>query len=293
MDAVNTVVADPSNAEQARIWDGVEGDFWTDNADQFDRSVAAYDETLLGAAALRPTDRALDIGCGTGQTTRAVSRAVPSGSALGVDLSAKMIALARRRAADDGIVNVRFEQVDAQIHPFDDESFDLAISRTGTMFFGDPTAAFGNIARATRPSGRLVLLTWRDMAHNEWIRSFFGALAAGRDLPMPPPDAVGPFALSDPARVRRILDDSGYADVDLTAVEAPMDFGSDVDAALHLVLGVVGWLLEGLDDASREGAIDSLRRSLTDHKTATGVLYGSAAWVITARRVLRVRPAAP
>src|SRR5215470_2686546 len=143
---------DPANAEQARAWDGDEGAYWAGNAGRFDRAVAAYHERFLAAA---------DIGCGTGQTTRDAARAAADGVALGVDLSGQMIALARRLAAGQGIANARFEQADAQIHPFPGHWFDAAISRTGTMFFADPAAAFANIARALRPGGGLAMLVWQ------------------------------------------------------------------------------------------------------------------------------------
>jgi SAM-dependent methyltransferase len=110
----------------------------------------------------------LDIGCGTGQATRDAARAAEPGHALGVDLSARMIELARRLAASQDIGNVSFEQADAQIYPFPAGSFDVAISRTGTMFFGDPAAAFANIGRALRPGGRLVMLVWQGPGPNEW-----------------------------------------------------------------------------------------------------------------------------
>src|SRR5215468_3514402 len=144
---------DPANAEQARAWDGDEGAYWAQNAERFDRAVAAYRERFLAAAGIGRADRVLDIGCGTGQTTRDAARAAADGAALGVDLSGQMIALARRLAARQGIANARFEQADAQIHPFPGHWFDAAISRTGTMFFADPTTAFANIARALRPAG--------------------------------------------------------------------------------------------------------------------------------------------
>jgi len=161
---------DPANAEQARAWDGDEGAYWAGNAGRFDRAVAAYHERFLAAAVIGRADRVLDIGCGTGQTTRDAARAAADGVALGVDLSGQMIALAGRLAAGHGIANARFEQADAQIHPFPAASFDVAISRTGTMFFADPAAAFANIARALRPGGRLALLAWQGPERNEWIR---------------------------------------------------------------------------------------------------------------------------
>lgn len=278
------ITTDPSNAAQLQAWDGDEGAYWAANADRFDRAVAAYHDDFLAAAGIQRADTVLDIGCGTGQTTRDAALAAPSGSALGIDLSSRMIELARRRAAAQGVANVRFEQADAQVHPFAGGAFDLAISRTGAMFFGDPVAAFTNIGRALRSGGRLALLTWQPLAGNEWVRELSGALAAGRDLPAPPPDAPGPFALADPDRVRAILAAAGFADVALDGVTATMWFGADADDAHRFVLGMLGWMLEGLDDAGRTAALDALRATVGAHQTERGVLYDSAAWIIRARR---------
>jgi SAM-dependent methyltransferase len=275
---------DPSNTEQARIWDGDEGAYWAAHAARFDETVAAYHRLFLDAAGIGASDRVLDIGCGTGQTTRDAARSAPSGSALGVDLSAQMIALARRLAAAEGVANTRFEQADAQIHPFGAGTFDVAISRTGAMLFGDPVAAFRNIAGALRPGGRLALLTWRELPRNEWVRELFTALATGRELPAPPPEAPGPFSLADPGRVRQILNAAGLADVQLRDMSAPMYFGPNAEDAYGFVLGLMGWMLEGLDEAGRERALAALRASLTAHDRGQGVSYGSAAWLITAHR---------
>ena len=150
--------------------------YWAENAERFDRAVASYHERFVAAAEIGRTERVLDIGCGTGQTTRDAARAAPDGTALGVDLSGPMIALARRLAGEQGVANATFEQTDAQVHPFPEQSFDVAISRTGTMFFGDQVAAFANIARAIRPGGRLSVLVWQGPEPNEWIRDLSKAL---------------------------------------------------------------------------------------------------------------------
>ena len=275
---------DPANAEQARAWDGDEGAYWAGNAGRFDRAVAAYHERFLAAAVIGCADRVLDIGCGTGQTTRDAARAAADGVALGVDLSGQMIALARRLAAGQGIANARFEQADAQIHPFPAASFDVAISRTGTMFFADPAAAFANIARALRPGGRLALLAWQGPEHNEWIRELTGALAAGRDLPAPPAGAPGPFAQADPETARAVLAGAGFAHIEFEGLREPMWFGSDPEDANAFVLGLLGWMLAGLDDNRRGQALASLRATLTAHDTGHGILYQSATWLISATR---------
>jgi len=284
MGTTSAVPVDPSNAEQLRAWDGDEGAYWAEHADYFDRSVATYHERLLTAAAIAEGERVLDVGCGTGQTTRDAARAAVSGSALGVDLSARMLDHARRRAAAEGVTNASFEQVDAQVHRFPPNDVDVAISRTGAMFFGDLTAAFTNIGRALIPGGRLVLVAWQPLPANEWIREISGALAAGRDLPAPPPDAPGPFALSDPDRVRSILATSGFTNIELEGTTADMWFGTDADDAHRFVLGLMGWMLQGLDDSGRARAVDGLRATMTDHGTPDGVMFGSAAWTIRADR---------
>jgi SAM-dependent methyltransferase len=284
MTATSAVPVDSSNVEQLRAWDGDEGEYWADHAEYFDRSVAAYHERLLAVAAISDCDRVLDIGCGTGQTTRDAARAASAGAALGIDLSSRMLDYARQRATEESLNNVTFAQADAQIHPFDAGSYDVAISRCAAMFFGDHVTAFRNIGNALRPGRHLVLVTWQPLAGNEWIREISGALAAGRDLPAPPPDAPGPFALSDPDRVRRLLTNAGFSDVDLDATTAGMWFGNDADDAHRFVLGLMGWMLQGLDTAGRARAIDALHATMAAHATSDGVLFESAAWTIQATR---------
>lgn len=275
---------DPSNVGQLGNWDGEAGAFWTAHADRFDEGVAAYRSQFLAAAAITETATVLDVGCGSGQDTRDAARCATAGSALGVDLSSQMIELARRRAEREQVTNATFQQADAQVHPFSPQSFDLAISRHGTVFFGDPVAAFTNIARALRPGGRLVLLTWQPFERNEWLSAFFTALAAGRDLPIPPSDAPSPFALSDPDRVRALLTAADFSDVQLQGLSEPMYFGPNTDDAFRFVCGQHAGMVRDLDPDTKALALEKLRASLTDHDTERGVVYDSAAWLIQARR---------
>lgn len=266
MTATRAVQVDPSNAEQLGAWDGDEGAYWAAHPEHFDRSMAAYHGPLMETAGIGPNDRVLDVGCGTGQLARDAARIATSGSALGIDLSTEMLDYARRQAAFEGLRNVGFEQGDAQVHAFEAGSFHIAVSRTGAMFFGDKVAAFRNIGRALRPGGRLVLLTWQPLSENEWLREFSTAMAAGRDLPMPPPDAPGPFSLSEPARIEAFLAEAGYIDISIEGAAAPMWFGRDADDAFDLVSGLLGWMLQGLDEPGRNKALDALRATIRAHE---------------------------
>ncbi|WP_410657598.1 class I SAM-dependent methyltransferase [Amycolatopsis sp. lyj-112] len=272
------VRVDPSNARMLKAWDGEEGARWTKRAQRFDDGVAAYRDTFFAAAGIQPADNVLDVGCGAGQTTRDAARQAVDGSVLGVDLSGEMLSLARRLAEQERVPNVSFEQVDAQVHPFAEAGVDVVISRHGSMFFGTPLAAFANLARATRPGGRLVLLTWRPFRLNEWITTFRTIFAAGRE--MPPFD----LALSDPLETEGLLTSAGYADVRSTAVNKPMYFGQEVDDAAEFIVEQHGGRLSDLDESTRTKAIETLRADLAEHQTDRGVFYDSAAWLIEARR---------
>lgn len=273
-----------ANTEMAAIWDGEEGDDWTENADRYDATDRYISARFEIEVPIEPTDRVLDVGCGTGKSTRDAARRARHGNVLGVDLSSRMLEDAQRRSDRAGLTNVQFIRADAQVHRFEPAAHDLIISVFGAMFFGDPTAAFANITRSLRPGGRLAMLSWRDFEHNEWLTSIIDALAAGRDLPTPSPGTPGPFGLADRTTVSSMLAEAGLADIELLPLDEPMWIGSDIDDAWDFVsaMGLVRGLTEGLDDATKHQALDHLRARLAEHETADGVIMGSAAWLITA-----------
>jgi SAM-dependent methyltransferase len=280
-------MADIVNVDQAAAWDGPAGDAWVAREAFQNDALAAHTEALFAAADVRPDDHLLDVGCGTGDTTRAAARRAVDGDALGVDLSRAMLARAAERATAEGLHNVTFEQADAQVHPFADAAYDLVISRFGVMFFADPVAAFANLARATVPGGRLALVVWQPFDDNEWVVVPRAALAIGRDLPPIPEDVPGPFGLADPDRVRGILADAGWSHVELDDVHATYDYGAEpTTAAKHASeIGVFRVLLEGLDDAQTARAMDALTVAMTERATpAGGVQLDSKVWVVRAVR---------
>jgi SAM-dependent methyltransferase len=274
------------NVEQAQSWNGNEGEAWAAGQDRYDTAVGAYNTRLLDAARISTDDRVLDIGCGCGESTRGAARLAAAGSALGVDLSAPMLERARRRAREEGIENVTFEQADAQVQPFETGAFDIGISRFGAMFFEDPVAAFRNIGTALRPGARLALIAWQPLEKNEWLSAFRASIAMGRTLPAPPVGTPGPFGLAEPVAVRGILGRAGYVDVDMVGLEEPFEVGADADDAFGFVrtIPVVNGMLQDLDDTAREQALAQLRATLVAHETARGVILGSSGWLITAER---------
>ncbi len=274
-----------ANVDMAAAWDGPEGEHWAAHADRYEATATGYWRVLLAAVAIDRDAAILDIGCGTGRSTREAARVASSGSVLGVDLSARMLEHARAAVSTEGLSNVRFEQADAQVHPFPPGAFDLALSAFGTMFFADPAAAFANIARALRPGGGLALLAWRGLEHNEWMAAIRDALALGRALPTPPVGAPGPFGLADRSSTQRILTDAGFVDVGFDEVTEAIRFGDDTDDAFSFVatFGITRGLTKDLDGVQKAAALDALHAALAEHETHDGVLFGGSAWLVRAR----------
>jgi ubiquinone/menaquinone biosynthesis C-methylase UbiE len=250
----------------------------------YDAELRLQHEALRRACDIRRSDRVLDLGCGTGQTTREAARIAEAGSAEGVDISEAMITRARALAEAEGLRNVRFEQADAQVHRFPPERFDIAISRFGTMFFADLIAAFSNIRRALRPGGRLVMMVWQDSESNEWSVAIQRCLDERDAAAIVVPRTLDPFRLADPPSVTRILNAAGFGKTIFTDVHEPVFYGEDVDAALGWVRGF--WttreMLKRLDAAAAERVLAGLREMLAAHEKQSGVWFDARAWIVSA-----------
>lgn len=277
------------NAEQTEQWNGETGQFWAEHEDHFDAMLSPLTTHLVAAAAVGSADRVLDVGCGCGATTRMVAEQASAGTVLGVDLSEPMLARARQQVADAGLRNARFERGDAQVHDFAEDAFDLVISRFGMMFFDDPPAAFSNLTLALRPGGRIVFLCWQELARNEQRVVPLNAIAA--HVPVPDvgnQDAPGPFSLADPARVRDLLVGAGLCDIVAASVTEPVVVGANASEAAEFArhLPTIRSLLAAADETAAAAAVAAVREALVPYETPAGVLLGSAAWLVTARRPL-------
>src|SRR5207253_1996387 len=196
------------------------------------RDHAAMTEAGLALAGPKPGEGVLDIGCGSGTTTlKFAARVAPSGEAVGIDISASMLAVARRRAAETPN-HVSFIEADATDYGFEAESFDLAFSQFGIMFFADPAASFRNIHGAMKKGGRLVFVCWRGPFENAW--SAVPEAAARPFLPPPAPaspDAPGRYSFANPDRVKSILLQSGFHGVEIEKFDTRVHLGNTPEEA--------------------------------------------------------------
>lgn len=278
-------VADTPNRDQAAHWDGAGGQAWVEMNDILDRMLAPFEAGLTATAFPGEGRRVLDIGCGAGATTLAMARRLgPQGLALGVDISGPLVAAAKDRAEREGITQAAFVQADAQTHAFEPGQFDAAISRFGVMFFEDPEAAFTNIRRALRPGGRLTFQAWRSPMETPFMIA--AATAAAPFLPAmtpPKPNAPGQFSFADGERVRRILEASGWRDVDVAKLDLPGEVAEPDLMAYVTRLGPAGAALRGADDALREKVTEALRAAFAPFVSDGAAHFTSACWQVTAK----------
>jgi len=277
------------NRAQREYWDTEGARLYRDFDDTNEALLAPFGQTMLDAARLQPGEVVLDVGCGHGTSTlEAAERVAPSGQVVGVDISAAMLAPARQRVAAAGLDNVELLQADAQLHAFEAASFDAVISRFGMMFFEDPQAAFGNLAHALRPGGRLVFACPQEPLKSEWVAvAFRAAIAAvGRTPDLGPPVAPGPFALADGDLLTRLLTGAGFRDVTLETVTRPVRLGRDLDDAVGYIMSLreSQQLFAGASQDVVDAARTALRDGFTPYLGPSGVVMDATAWLVSARR---------
>jgi SAM-dependent methyltransferase len=271
---------------QRAFWNSEATRRWVTEQARIDRLMAGVTQAALAAAAPMPGESVLDIGCGTGTTTLRLADAVgPSGQVLGVDISEQQLGLARQRVAVAGVTHVQLVLEDVATRDFAPDSIDLGFTRFGVMFFADPIAAFRNIRRAMKPSGRLLLAVFRSGPENPWATA---SVAAIRHLVTPPaplgPEEPGQFSWSDPARVRRILDGARFSSVLLTPLDLSFNLGADAAEAAEFAtfIGQGARLLHGVPDETRQAALVAFRDFFKQHEGPNGVSLPGALWLVSA-----------
>lgn len=270
--------------EQATVGSGTGGGPWVRLQPVLDRMFTAVEDLLVGqvaevAPATAPT--VIDVGCGTGATTLALARRLGPGSrCTGVDVSEEMTAVARRRAAGEGL-DVDFVVADAQRHGFAAGAADVVASRFGVMFFDDPVAAFANLRAATRDEGSLRAVVWRGPGDNPFMTRAEEAAADVLALPPRPADGPGQFGLADRDRTRGVLVDAGWSDVGVEPVDLGCRLSADELDTYLGHMGPVGRVLAGCDDEERARLVEHVRPAFDPFRHGDEVRFTAACWLLT------------
>ena len=270
----------------ASEWTGRVGGAWAREWERTDRSFGSLTARLLAPAAIGAISSALDIGCGVGEVATALAARHPGAAITGLDISQKLLSVARERGSALG--NLAFREDDAARWTPDGsaDAPDFLISRHGVMFFDEPVAAFTHLRTIAAKRARLRLSCFRERADNEWVSLLQSVTPA--NSPPSDPHAPGPFAFGEEQRVREILNSAGWRDVALEPYDYAMVAGEGEDALDQAVayfqrIGPAAGAIADLTGAARDRAIEALRAMLAEHQSDGRVALPASAWIVTAR----------
>jgi SAM-dependent methyltransferase len=175
---------------------------------------------MLDAVAPQPGQRVLELAAGLGETGLLAAELVaPVGGAIISDQAEAMLAGARERAAQLGLANIEFQVINAEWIDLPVASVDVVLCRWGYMLMADPGAALRDARRVLRSGGRIALAVWDNIEHNPWAALPGLELRERGLLPPPVPATPGPFALGRAEGVYELLEQAGFAEVNVESLE--------------------------------------------------------------------------
>ena len=269
----------------AAYWNQTGGQAWVELQGLMDGLNKSIEEALVDAAFPGAGKAVLDIGCGAGATTLAMARRLGrGGESLGVDVSEALLELAQSRAEREGLTGAHFALGDAQTLDMGEHRFDAAMSRFGVMFFSDFDAAFINIRRSMKPGGALAFACWRKPADNPLAGAPMKAVAHLLPAqPAPDPDAPGRFAFADAARVRGILERSGWTQIAVEPLDAPTPISLEDLTTLSLRMGPLASALREQDETMAAKVREAVAAALEPHVEDGIIPMVAGCWLVTAR----------
>jgi SAM-dependent methyltransferase len=205
---------------------------------------------MIDGIAPQPGHVVLEVAAGPGDTGFLAAELIhPGGRLICTDGAEAMVAAARKRAAELGIANAEFVAMEAEWLDMAAASVDAILCRYGYMLLPDPEAALREARRVLRPGGRLALAVWDSPEVNPELTAGRIALKEIGKWEEPPADAPGPFALADPARLRELLENAGFTEITVDAVDISVEPGT-LDDAFAMLSALSPSLRAGLEDLS-------------------------------------------
>jgi ubiquinone/menaquinone biosynthesis C-methylase UbiE len=189
---------------------------WGRQADRTRESALPVSEWMIAHAGLAPGQLVLELAAGPGDTGfMAAERILPGGTLISSDGSAAMLEVAEERAAEQGVTNVEFKQLQLEWIDMEAASVDVILCRWGVMLTVDPAAALRECRRVLKPGGRCVLAVWDLAENNPFAVIPNSALVALGHAEPPTAGGPGMFALSEPGLLAEMLADAGFFDVEV------------------------------------------------------------------------------
>ncbi|HEV7462114.1 MAG TPA: methyltransferase domain-containing protein [Solirubrobacteraceae bacterium] len=258
---------------------------WSERRAAFQAVAMPVSQWMAEAVHPQPGHRVLELAAGPGDTGFLVAELIaPGGTLITSDASEGMLDAARARAEELGLGNVEFRALNAESIALPAAGLDAVLCRWGYMLLADPGAALGETRRVLRPGGRVALAAWDRPEHNVWAAIGSDEMQRLLDTPPPNPDQPGMFAFAEPGRTETLLEDAGFSEVEVAAVDLNFTY-DDEDAWWEdrVALSVpFADALARLDADRRDHLREAIDTRLGDYRDESGRLTLPARTLVAA-----------
>ncbi len=228
-------------------------------------------QALVERSALRDGEVVLDVGCGTGAATRFAAETVGlSGRAVGVDVNAGMIAVARSLPPVRGAAIEWFEK-SAHDLPFAEEEFDVVLCAQTLQFLDDRPRALAEMCRVLKPGGRVAVSLWCDVQESPYFYALVQAVT--RYIDAQTATGLGAaFSLCDLAAIRSLLAEAGFENIQAMVQQFDVELPSLSDFVPRHVSATP--MAPGFNAATveaRQVVVQAVSEELASYETGSGV----------------------
>lgn len=261
---------------------------WNESADAYVslmRSLTPFRTDILAELGTRPGETVLDLGTGPGEPALTIAQGVgPTGHVTGVDLSEKMVSIARRAAADRSVGNLDFQTMDCAALTLPDTSFDAVVSCFGFQIFTDPERVAREAHRVLKPHGRICVGVWSSGDRVPLLHAVVGPM-----LEYAEPDENGylptPYETGGPGEMIAFLEAAGFRDGHERHVRHSVRFDSPEDY-LRAVLKAtpLGHSLSEEEPRVQEAVLRKARANLDEWLTPQGLSVPADCVIVRARK---------
>ncbi len=271
---MSAIEPDEQRAVSRQMWEQAAA-AWGKHADRIGTWGMPVSVAMVEGLALQPGERVLELAAGPGDTGLMAAELIrPGGTLISSDGAEAMVAVARERAAQAGLDNVEFKQLELEWIDLETASVDAVLCRWGIMLIVDPEAAAQEMRRVLKPGGRAALAVWDDPERNPWATIPSRTMIELGHTERPDPNAPGMFRLAGDGVLQELLESAGFLDVEVrrVAMERPYRAVDEfVDETLE-ISPIMGNVFRELSDSQQREARDRMIDALAEFTGPDGAL---------------------
>ena len=273
------------NQKQIEYWNGSVGKQWQIYHDVIDDMLSEFTKAMVAKVGDCKGLNLLDIGCGAGETTYILAETAEHVD--GLDVSQQLLDDAINRKDFENKGNIDFRICDVSTFDFTPETYDIAVSRFGLMFFDDSIKSFKNFGKSLKKGGRLVFVAWQAPKENEWIQITMDALKGiAEAVSANNPDKPGPFAFHNPQKIQNILENSGYGNIEIEDLECDLVYnrnkGLKEGVKLLSIIGPGSRSLAKVSPELHDEGMKRLTAACESHMIDNSLTFKGKVWLVSA-----------